>query len=34
MLRQELNFIKAIGSVDVSPVFPRELKKAVVAGKR
>ena len=35
MLRQEeLAFIKAISSVEVSPLFLRELKKSVTAGKK
>jgi hypothetical protein len=35
MLRQEeLAFIKALGSVELSPIFLRELRKAVAAGKK
>ena len=35
MLRQEvLGFIKVISNIEVSPIFLRELKKAVAAGKQ
>jgi len=35
MQRQdELEFIKSISNVEVSPLFLRELKKAVAAGKK
>jgi hypothetical protein len=35
MLRQEeLAFIKALGSIELSPIFLRELRKAVAAGKK
>jgi hypothetical protein len=35
MLRQEeLAFVKALGSVELSPTFLRELRKALAAGKR
>jgi hypothetical protein len=35
MLRQEeLAFIKAVGSMDLSPVFLRELRKAMAAAKK
>jgi hypothetical protein len=33
MLKQEVAFIKALSSIEFSPVFLRELRKAVVAGK-
>jgi len=34
MLRQELPCIKAISKIELSPVFLRELRKAVAAGKK
>jgi hypothetical protein len=35
MLRQEqIIFIKTLGSIELSPVFLRELRKAVAAGKK
>jgi hypothetical protein len=35
MLRQEeLAFIKALGSIELSPIFLRELRKAVAPGKK
>ena len=34
MLRQELAFIKAVGSMQLSPVLLRELRKAMAAAKK
>jgi hypothetical protein len=35
MLRQEeIAFIKALGSIELSPVFLRELRKAMAAGEK
>jgi hypothetical protein len=32
--QEELAFLKALGTIELSPIFLRELRKAVATGKR